>query len=161
MFETKDILDVGIRLEKNGEATYRKAIQSSTDEELKRMLAWMADEEARHGSWFAGLKAALGKGGKSPFLEKMGKQLLEDVIGGQSFSLREVDFSSVAGPGELAAIFIEFEKDTVLFYEMIAPFIESSEARTQLEAIIAEENRHIARLKQFMEKGEEALASAR
>ena len=161
MFETKDIIDVGIRLEKNGEAVYRKAIELTTDEELKAMLAWMADEEAGHGSWFAGLKAALGAGGKNPFLEEMSKQLFEDVIGGQSFSLREVDFSKVAGPGELVSIFIEFEKDTVLFYEMIAPFIESGETRAQLEAIIAEENRHIARLKQFMEKGEEALVSAR
>jgi rubrerythrin len=161
MFETKEILDVGIRLEKNGEATYRKALQSSTDEELKAMLAWMADEEARHGSWFAGLKAALDTGGKNPFLEEMSKQLFDDLVGGQSFSLREVDFSKVAGPEELVSVFIEFEKDTVLFYEMIAPFIESGDTRTQLEAIIAEENRHIARLKQFMEKGEEALVSAR
>jgi rubrerythrin len=44
---------------------------------------------------------------------------------------------------------------------MIAPFIESGETRTQLEAIIAEENRHIERLKEFMEKGEEALVPAR
>ena len=161
MFETKEILDLAIRLEKNGEASYRRAIQLSTGEGLKAMLTWMADEEARHGSWFATLKIGLDTGSKNPFLEEMGKQLFEDVIGGQSFSLKEVNFSRVAGPGELVSIFIEFEKDTVLFYEMIAPFIESGETRTQLEAIIAEENRHIERLKEFMEKGEEALVPAR
>jgi rubrerythrin len=161
MFQAEEILDLAIRLEKNGEATYRKAIQSSTDEELKALLTWMAEEEARHGNWFAELKAALSTGRKNPFLEKIGHQLLADTIGGQSFSLNEVDFSKVSGPVELVSIFIEFEKDTVLFYEMVAPFIESGEARTQLQAIIAEENRHIARLKEFMEKGEEVLVSAR
>jgi rubrerythrin len=161
MFQAKEILDLAIRLEKNGEATYRKAIQSSTDQELKALLTWMAEEEARHGDWFAELKSALSKSRKNPFLEKIGHQLLEEAIGGQSFSLKEVDFSKVAGPGELVSIFIEFEKDTVLFYEMIAPFIESGEARTQLQVIIAEENRHIARLKEIMEKGEEVLVSAR
>ena len=48
------------------------------------------------------------------------------------------DGVAMAGPGELVSIFIEFEKDTVLFYEMIAPFIERGETRAQLEAIIAE-----------------------
>jgi rubrerythrin len=67
----------------------------------------------------------------------------------------------VAHLDELISIFVEFEKDTVLFYEMIAPFIEDGETRTHMEAIIAEENRHIKRLKQFIEKGEETLASVR
>jgi rubrerythrin len=51
---------------------------------------------------------------------------------------------------ELVAIFIEFEQDTVLFYEMIAPFIEDSQTRANLQEIIAEEKRHIARLRDFI-----------
>jgi rubrerythrin len=153
MFETKEILDLAIRLEKNGEATYRKAIQLPVNEDLKPMLAWMAAEEARHGEWFAALKVDLDIGRKNPFLEEMSRQVFEDLIGGQSFSLKEVDFAKVSDPRELASIFIEFEKDTILFYELIAPFIEDSETRRHMEAIIAEENRHIERLKQFLKAG--------
>jgi rubrerythrin len=161
MFETTEILDLAIRLEKNGEATYRKAIQSSTDEETNAMLAWMASEEARHGEWFAKLKTDLGTARKNPFMEEMSRQVFEDLVGGQSFSLKEVDFSKVSDLRDLLSIFIEFEKDTILFYELIAPFIEDGETRRHLEAIITEENRHIERLKQVMAKGEEILAPAR
>lgn len=161
MFEFNEILDLAIRLEKNGEAAYRKAIQTTSDEELKAMLDWMAGEEASHGRWFSKLKTALDQGSQNPFREEMSRQLIEELVGGQSFSLKEVDFSKVAGLRELISIFIEFERDTVLFYEMIAPFVEQGETRTRLESIIAEENRHIARLKQFMEKGAEAAVEAR
>lgn len=161
MFETKEILDLAIRLEKNGEAAYRKAIQTTSDQELRAMLDWMAGEEARHGQWFSKLKTALDQGSPNPFHEEMSRRLIEELVGGQSFSLKEVDFSKVAGLGELISIFIEFEKDTVLFYEMIGPFVEHGETRTHLETIIAEEYRHIARLKQFLEKGAEAVVEMR
>lgn len=152
MFEIREILDLAIRLEKNGEATYRQAIQSSNDEELKAALDWMAEEEARHGQWFSDLQRSLETGGKNPFMEEMSRELFDDLVGSQSFSLKEVDFTAVESMEELVGIFMEFEKDTVLFYEMVAPFIEDGETRTHLETIIAEENRHIARLKDFNPK---------
>jgi len=161
VFEIKDILELAIRLEKNGEAAYRNAIQATSDEELKAMLNWMAGEEASHGRWFSKLKTALDQGSQSPFREEMSRQLIEDLVGGQTFSLKEVDFSKVAVLGELISIFIEFEKDTVLFYGMIAPFVEDGQTRTHLDSIIAEENRHIARLEQFMAKGAEAAVEVR
>jgi rubrerythrin len=160
MFEIKEILDLAIRLEKNGEATYRQAILKSSDEELKAVLSWMAQEEVSHAEWFSKLQGSLATGGKSPFLEEMSRELFDDVVGNQSFSLKEVDFATVESLEELVAIFIEFEKDTVLFYEMIAPFIEDREARTHLQAIIAEENRHIARLRDFVAKSERVAISA-
>jgi rubrerythrin len=161
VFEAKEILDLAIQLEKNGEAVYRQAIQTVTDGELRAMLDWMAGEEVSHGQWFSTLKTSLDQGSPSPFHEEMSRQLIEELVGGQSFSLKEVDFSKVAGPDELISIFIEFEKDTILFYEMIAPFVEHSATRTHLESIIAEEHRHIARLKQFQEKGTKAAVEVR
>lgn len=161
MFEIKEILDLAIRLEKNGEAAYRKATQTTSDEDLMAMLDWMAGEEARHGQWFSELKTALDQGRQNPFREEMSRQVIEDMVGGQSFSLKEVDFSKVTGLGELIPIFIEFEKDTVLFYEMIAAFVQDGKTRVHLQSIIAEEYRHIAHLKLFMEKDAEAVVEAR
>jgi rubrerythrin len=151
VFETKEILDLAIRFENNGEATYRRAIDVCPDKELQALLDWMAGEEALHARWFAQLKDGLDTVGRNPFLEEMGQELFSDVVGGQSFSLKEVDFAKVRSPRELVAIFIEFERDTVLFYEMIAPFVEEQGTRAQLEAIIAEENLHIERLTEFLQ----------
>jgi rubrerythrin len=160
MFEIKEILDLAIRLEKNGEATYRQAIQASSDEALKAALDWMAQEEAKHCQWFSELKNSLENRGRNPFLEEMSRELFDDLVGGQSFSLKEVDFASVESLEELVEIFIEFEKDTVLFYEMIAPFIEDGSTRTHLQTIVAEENRHISRLREFASKSERAALPA-
>jgi rubrerythrin len=151
VFETKEILDLAIRFETNGEATYREAMRVCPDKGLQALLEWMAGEEALHARWFTELKDGLARGSRNPFLEEMGRELFRDVVGGQSFSLKEVDFAKVRSPGDLVAIFIEFERDTVLFYELIAPFVEEGGTRAQLEAIIAEENRHIERLTGFLE----------
>jgi rubrerythrin len=161
VFEIKEILDLAIRIEKNGEATYRRAIASSATSELAAMLEWMAAEEAQHGQWFAELKAALDTGIRNLFLEKMSRELFDDLVGSQSFSLKEVDFTQITGLDELVSIFIEFERDTVLFYEMIMPFIEDGGTRAHLQTIIAEENRHIARLQQFLKKDEKTVVVAR
>ncbi len=149
MFEIKEILDVAIRLEHNGEETYRKAMASFADEEMNALLSWVADEEAKHREWFAALKARLDTGTKNPFLDEMSRELFNDLVGGQSFSLKEVDFAQIESAEELVSVFVEFEKDTVLFYELIEPFIEDPDTRTQLRQIIAEENGHIARLGEF------------
>ncbi len=149
MFEIKEILDLAVRLEKNGEKTYRDALASSADEEMNRLLAWMADEEAKHREWFSALRAQLDKGAGNPFFEQMSREVFNDLVGGQSFSLKEVDFAAIESPEELLFVFAEFEKDTVLFYELLEPFIEAPETRAQLQQIIAEEKRHIARLSEF------------
>jgi rubrerythrin len=153
VFEIKEILELAIRLEKNGEATYRKAMASCSDESMNALLQWMADEEVSHREWFAALKSDLDSGVKNPFIEEMSRQVFKDLVGGQSFSLKEVDFSKVGSTHELISIFIEFEQDTVLFYELIAPFIEDEETRGHLQRVIAEENRHIDRLREFKEAG--------
>jgi len=153
VFEIKEILELAIRLEENGEATYRKAMASSSNESMNALLQWMADEEVSHREWFAALKSDLDSGVKNPFIEEMSRQVFKDLVGGQSFSLKEVDFSKVSGTHELISIFIEFEQDTVLFYELIAPFIEDEETREHLQRVIAEEHRHIDRLREYKEAG--------
>ena len=153
VFEIKEILELAIRLEKNGEATYRKAMASCSDESMNALLQRMADEEVSHREWFAALKSDLDSGVKNPFIEEMSRQVFKDLVGGQSFSLKEVDFSKVGSTHELISIFIEFEQDTVLFYELIAPFIEDEQTRGHLQRVIAEENRHIDRLRELKEAG--------
>ncbi|MFO7708527.1 MAG: ferritin family protein [Desulfobacterales bacterium] len=149
MFEIREILDVAIRLELNGEKTYRDAMASSSDTEMNALLAWMADEEARHRQWFAELKARLDRGTANPFFEEMSREVFNDLVGGQSFSLKEVNFAGIESPEQLLSVFREFEQDTVLFYELIEPFIEDPDTRAQLRQIIAEEKRHIEHLSEF------------
>lgn len=154
MFSANEILDMAIKLEKNGEVTYRDAIEKVSNPELITLLEWMADEEVKHANWFAELKLKLDQKSVNPFMEKMSRELFNDLLGDKNFFLKDVDFSSVNEIVDLIAIFIEFEKDSVRFYQVLEPFIEDPVCLASLKKIIDEENRHIERLQELMGREE-------
>ena len=154
MFSANEILDIAIKLEKNGEVVYRDAIANISNPELITLLEWMADEEVKHADWFAELKLKFDQEGVNPFMEKMSRELFNDLLGDKNFSLKDVDFSSVSDIDELMAIFIEFEKDSVRFYEVLEPFIEDPVSLESLQKIIDEENHHIDRMLELMGRQE-------
>ena len=151
MFSLKDIIELAIQIENNGERVYRSTIEKISDPSLVSLLQRLADEEAEHAEWFIELKKKVKKTINDPKLEEMGKTILLDVIGEQSFSLAYVDFSEIQHVKDLFELSIEFEKDTVLFYEMLHPFIEDKDVEQQLNTIITEENRHIRKLQEFLD----------
>ena len=151
MFLIHEILDLAIRLEKNGESVYRNAVDKASKPDLVSLLEWMAEEEVKHARWFSNLKQKVVTDSINPFMAEIGREIFGDMLGKKSFSHQEVDFSKVERVEDLIAVFIEFEKDTVLFYQTLKPFIEDKDTLTHLEEIIAEENNHIAMLHKLLE----------
>ena len=90
---------------------------------------------------------------EDPQLEKMGKRLLQNTFGDQTFSLKDVNFSSLKDIKGLFEVAIEFQRDTVLFYEMMRSFINEHETLHRLNTIIEEENSHIHLLQDLLERG--------
>jgi rubrerythrin len=158
MFSAHEILDLAIQLEKNGESVYRNAVDTVANPDLVSLLIWMADEEARHISWFSELKNNFETHSIDPFMEEMSRQVFGGMLGEKSFSHRDVDFSKVERLDDLIGIFIEFEKDTVLFYETLIPFIEDNDTLENIAKIIAEENNHIKKLQEFLVNKTEVTA---
>ena len=150
MFSIQEILDLAVRLENNGEAVYRRAVDEVGEPELVSLLQWMADEEAEHARWFAKLKHNIKTRAVNLFMAEMSREVFADFLGEKSFSHQDVDFSKIDRVGDLIAVFIEFEKDTILFYETLKPFIEDKDTLNDLEKIIVEENKHIEKLHQFL-----------
>ena len=150
MFSEREILEIAIRMEKNGEQEYRKAMQAVSGQALIDALDWMAAEEREHAEFFEGLLEALDARDRGHFGEELDAAFLKDLIGGSSLSLKTVNFGQVGSQVELMEIFIGFEEDSILFYEMITPMIEDRETRTQVERIVSEEKKHIERLKAFV-----------
>ncbi|WP_373501164.1 ferritin family protein [Desulfococcus sp.] len=153
MFLANEVFDMAVQFEKNGEAVYRSAVSNVPDPALAALLEWMADEESRHAAFFSRLKAKKAAG-RHPFSRELTRELLDEMIGEQTFSLGDADFSAIEHQEELIRIFLEFEKDTIIFYEMLTPFIEDAETRASVETIIDEENTHIERLKVFLDREE-------
>ena len=157
MFSAKEILDMAVQIEKNGEKIYRKAIQEVTDAELIGLLEWMADEEAGHAKWFTDLKTEWTPSESNPLADEMSQQLFAEIMGDNGFSLKEVDFAAIRSTEQLVRLFIEFEYDSILFYELIGPFMDTNETKQLLKRIILEEHRHIDRLKEVLDSDADAV----
>jgi rubrerythrin len=154
MFSIEEIMNLAIQIEQNGERIYRDALHKISDPSLSSWLQRLADEEAQHAKWFSEMKDAIQKPLDNPQLEEMGRSILRTILGDQAFSLQDVDFSSLDQIKDLFALGIEFEKDTVLFYEMIRGFVEDEKTLSTLNTIIEEENRHIQLIQGFLGSGE-------
>ena len=127
MFTLGEIIDLAVRIETNGQKAYRKAQKQVTDPALASMLGWLADEEAEHEKWFPRLKENMKTDLEDPQLEEMGKAVLQGVLGDHTFSIDEADFSRIEDLDSLLTLSVEFEKDTILFYEMLSAFIEDEQ----------------------------------
>lgn len=155
MFTTAEIIELAIRIEKNGEKTYRKAQEKVSDLSLVSMLQRLADEEAEHAQWFTELKESTKGIKNAPELDAMGESILKSVLGDQAFSITDADFSRLEDCRELLETSIEFEEDTILFYELIGSFMGDENSLQGLQQIIEEEKRHVRKLKKSLEEADE------
>jgi rubrerythrin len=149
VFTIYEVLDIAIRLEKNSETVYREAAHSVSIAEIEAALEWMADEEVKHAQWFEDLRNTATIKQADTHLETMNSDFIKSIIGGQSFSLDDVDFTDIQEVSGLLDVFIESEKDGILFYEMLMPFLREQGTRTMLEHIISEERTHIQTLQAY------------
>jgi rubrerythrin len=157
MFTAQDIFDIAIRLENNAEKTYREARRHTTDERLNTLLDWIADEEHNHARWFTTLKENLANDENSHLMADLSRALVEDVVQGQAFSLQEVDFGAIDTPDRMILTFIGFEDDTIAFYQVLKALVEDPQLLIQLDQIIAEEHKHIAKFREMRSVSEPTM----
>jgi rubrerythrin len=162
MFTLDEILDLAIQIEKNGEKIYRRAQQEVPNPALASMLLWLAEDEAKHEKWFIQFREKANGTLKDPRMDDMGRSILQGVLGDRAFSIAESDFSRIDDLNSLLELSIEFERDTVLFYEMLGGFISDEQVLSQLTQIVEEENRHVQLLEEFLgKKGPLPMAGTR
>lgn len=149
MFTLADICNIAIQIEQNGEAAYRRASANSRNGEVADFFSLMADEEKRHAAWFANLCNKVNIPAKDQQIEKMGRELLQKMMAHQTFSMDSEKLAESNNIEEALSQSIEFENDTILFYEMLHSFLEDTETMAHLETVINEEQSHIERLKQI------------
>ncbi len=152
MFTIADIRHIAIQIEKNGEETYRKAASEATDPDIGQILDKMADDEKRHAQWFENLRENRKLTEEQREMEAVGKTILQEMVKDKTFSLEQSTLDQLDDFAELLLMSQAFEKDTILFYEMLCGFVEEDETREQLDKIIAEEKRHVDDIHQLLKK---------
>ena len=151
MFTVNDLIDIAVKMEKNGEALYLASRQKARNLRLKSLLKWMAQEEAAHGAWFEGKKGKWAADAGQTDLETMLPDVIKEMMGDKTLSLDEVDFSQIRSTASLLETFVIFEQDTILFYEFLQAFVQDTGALEGLKKIIAEEKKHVAELKEMIQ----------
>ena len=152
MFTLNDLFDIAAKMEENGRITYLGALDSVKSNGAVELLEWMAQEEERHQHWFLQQKKVLPASDGDLTVQLPG--VLKEMMGENSLSLNEVDFSSVSSPVQLLDIFLMFEKDTILFYEFLEAFVESDTVKQGLRVIIAEETAHVDKISAMIQSFE-------
>lgn len=151
MFTIADIRNIAIQIERNGEDTYRKASQAATDPHIAETLAWMAEEEAHHAKWFESITSQKPLTAEQKELEAVGRNLLQDMIKGNTFLLDENDLTKAVSVEEVLEKSRQFEKETIIFYEFLLNFLDDGESVQQLQSIIQEERNHVKKLESLQQ----------
>jgi rubrerythrin len=154
MFTLTDICNIAIQIEKNGAETYLNASKTTENSELAKPLAWMAEEEEKHARWFKSIKSDKELTAEQMEMEAVGKSLLLEMVKNNTFSLDSKVLKDTTDLKELISQSIEFEQDTILFYEILLDFLDNAETIEKLQTIIREEHNHIKNLKAMAEQKE-------
>jgi rubrerythrin len=146
MFTLSDICNIAVQIERNGERIYRAAGKNTDDTQMAQVFNWMADEEMRHAQWFEelDLPSRLPTGHEE--IESMGRSLLQEMMKDQTFSLEDDRMRAVRDLDGLFELSMEFEQDTILFYEALRSFIDDPDVVVQLNRVISEEHGHMRQL---------------
>ena len=159
MFTVADIREIAIQIERNGEDTYRQAAEMTADPGLADIFLWMAEEERHHAEWFESIRSDQALTGEQVALEKMGRQLLQEMVADQTFSLERKSLQQSRDFLEMLSQSKIFEQDTILFYEFLQTMITDREAHRQLDTVIAEERRHLRQLAEMEASGGSSCAN--
>lgn len=135
-------LDLAIRLEQHGQAYYREAA-ARADLDLQPFFRELADQEARHAERYRRLYCtATGKDCRhDQLLGEYGRFI--DLLTGEI--VRALTDQLPTTRAELLALAVQFEKDTLLYFEEIKSVFGEA-AQAAFEEICVEERRHLARL---------------
>ncbi len=150
MFSIHEVIDIAVQLENNGEKIYRNARELTDNLSLMDLLEWIADEELNHAEWLTELKSDLDLEEDHHLIAEMSQMLVSDFIGKQAFTLEDVDFSQIEKTEDLIQIFIDFEMDTIVFYEMLKSFIVDEKTAEKIDQIINEEKNHIEKFQELL-----------
>jgi rubrerythrin len=150
MFTRHEIYALAVQIEKNGEDFYRNAGEKVPSADLQALFKRLAEDEASHRETFQHREADLSLSEPSVSGHgDTGTDMLQRLLGDQAFSLKELELSALERQEDLIAAAVEFEKDTILFYDMISAFIEDPRVLSRIKEIKEEENRHIALLEAY------------
>ncbi len=157
-FNADEVFEMGMDVEKNGEAYYNKAAELAADPKVKKVFEYLAGEEKTHWETFKQLREGLSGDMAAPTVidsEGVNNLYLEALVKSRLFSSeREAEQVAEKAQDAIEAlnIALSFEKDTILFFSMMKSMTREDLGADKIDLLIAEEQKHIIRITREIEK---------
>ena len=151
LFCANEVIEMGIQIKKNGKSFYSNVAKSTKAKRVKNIFQWLALEQDRHIKVFDDMLVHIDKcarfeqypGEYSSYIEA----LISDYALGPKVKGRVMP-RKVKDNAQAIDLAIDFEKDSILFYDAMQPLVRAKE-RKAIGKLIEQEHEHIRRLSQL------------
>ncbi len=156
VFNADEILEMAVRIERNGAKFYRSAAEGFTNETAKKTLLDLAVMEDGHEKTFSKMKEKLSDKEQAPTVfdpDGEAAGYLQAMADGYVFDVKTDPSEALTGKESWREIIkkaIGLEKDSIVFYTGIREFVPESLGRDEVEEIIREEMGHITMLRKAL-----------
>ena len=148
-FNADEVFEMGMDIEQNGEAYYRKAAELTEDPEVKKIFDDLMTAEQQHYETFKKLRENLPAKDTTPLVSDPDDQeylYLDALVKSRLFNnVREAEeaVSKASGPIETLKGALIFEKDTILFFTEMKGRTREDLGKNEIDRLIAEEREHV------------------
>jgi rubrerythrin len=163
-FNADEVFEMGMDIEQNGEAYYRKAAELTEDPEIKKIFEDLMTAEQAHYETFKKLRKNLPAKGTTPIVSDPDDQeylYLDALVKSRLFnSVREAEnvCADRCDPVSVLQGALTFEKDTILFFTEMKERTREDLGKTEIDRLIAEEREHVIWISGMIKKIRERQA---
>ncbi len=151
IFKGSEIIEIGIRIEKNGREFYQSLANSSQNEKVRESCGYLAEEERKHVEDFEKLLPSLERyippESYPGEYESYVKALAEEHVFTDDKVSKDM-LRKASSDKEALQIAIGFEKDSILFFGEMRKFVPDKDQRI-IEELIRQEREHLRKLSEL------------
>ena len=152
MFNADEVFKVAIQIEENGKNFYEQAQTKTTDEAVKKLFLYLAQEEVKHKEKFSRLKELLPESAREDNLwdpENEINQYLKMLANIHIFSTQanvENQINKIKDAEDALKMAMEFEKDSIVFFLTMKDVTADANGKNKIDELVKEEQEHLKKL---------------
>ncbi len=156
IFNVKEIFQIAIRIEENGERFYHNALKLTEDIAIKGVFGLLAEEEMKHKEIFTTLLSEVTKDINFDAYPDEYLDYLQAYVNNTIFKQKQIEeeMSKIKDVTSALNFAIQRELDSILYYQEIKRFIPENQ-HDKIKVIINEERKHYKELTGIKEGLEE------
>lgn len=153
-FTVKEVLEIAMAIEKNGEEFYDRYENHTKDKEIRRIFSFLSNEERRHYNYYKDLSGRITEKDREREYSGNNRQYLKALAQESVFNedkLARFVLQGISTDREALEFAREIEEDSISFYGTMKKNIPGRD-RNMVEKIIAEERTHLGLIEKLFKK---------